>query len=55
MGKHKVSICKTKNKFTKYMSPKPFSTTAFYDSVISNWFNDKLNIKYPEKKIIHGK
>ena len=37
--------------FRKNMSAKAFSTTAYYDSVISNWFNDKLNIKFPLKKL----
>ena len=37
------------------MSAKAFGLTAYYDSVISNWFNNKLNIKFPEKKLIHGK
>ena len=37
------------------MSAKSFGLTAYYDSVISNWFNDQLNIKYPEKKTLYGK
>jgi len=37
------------------MSAKAFSLTAYYDSVISNWLNNLLNIKFPEKKTIHGK
>ena len=37
------------------MSAKAFSLTAYYDSVVSNWLNDKFNIKFPEKKTIHGK
>jgi len=41
--------------FRKLMSAKAFSLTAYYDSVIANWLNDKLNIKFPEKKTIHGK
>ena len=41
--------------FRKLMSAKAFSLTAYYDSVISNWLNDKLDIKFPEKKTIHGK
>ena len=36
--------------FRKLMSAKAFSLTAYYDSVVSNWLNDKLNIKFPEKK-----
>ena len=32
------------------MSSKAFGLTAYYDSMIANWFNQKLNIKFPEKK-----
>ena len=41
--------------FRKFMSAKAFGLTAYYDSIISNWLNDQLNIKFPEKKTIHGK
>ncbi len=37
------------------MASKAFSLTAYYDSMISNWFNKKLNIIFPEKKTIFGK
>ena len=37
------------------MSSKAFGLTAYYDSVVSNYFNDQLKIKFPEKKTIHGK
>ena len=37
------------------MASKAFSLTAYYDSVISNWFNKKLNIKFPDTKTIFGK
>ncbi len=36
------------------MSAKAFDLTAYYDSVISNWLNNQLNIKFPEKKTIYG-
>ena len=42
-------------KFRKLMSSKAFGLTAYYDSVISNWLNNELNIKFPLKKNIHGK
>ena len=42
-------------KFRKLMSSKAFGLTAYYDSVISNWFNEQLNIKFPDKKTIYGK
>ena len=45
----------TSIKFRKLMSSKAFSQTAYYDSVISNWLNNQNNIKFPEKKTIHGK
>ena len=31
------------------MSSKAFGLTAYYDSMIANWFT-KLKIKFPEKK-----
>jgi len=45
----------TSIKFRKLMSAKAFSLTAYYDSVVSNWLNNQLNIKFPEKKTLHGK
>ena len=45
----------TSIKFRKFMSAKAFSLTAYYDSVISNWFNNHLNIKFPERETIYGK
>jgi phosphoribosylaminoimidazolecarboxamide formyltransferase / IMP cyclohydrolase len=44
----------TSSKFRKFMSAKAFSLTAYYDSVISNWLNNQLNINFPEKKTIQG-
>ena len=41
--------------FRKFMSAKAFGLTAYYDSVIANWLNDQINLKFPEKKTIHGK
>ncbi len=37
------------------MSAKAFGLTAYYDSIVSNWLNNQINIKFPEKKTIHGK
>tara|TARA_Y100000590_G_scaffold469671_1_gene659017 strand:- start:72 stop:1613 length:1542 start_codon:yes stop_codon:yes gene_type:complete len=45
----------TSDKFRKFMSAKAFSTTAYYDSIVSNYFNNQLNIKFPEQEILHGK
>ncbi len=45
----------TSIKFRKFMSAKAFSLTAYYDSVVSNWLNNQLNIKFPQKETVHGK
>jgi len=50
----KINKGTTSIKFRKFMAAKAFGLTAYYDSVISNWFNDELNINFPEKKTIHG-
>ena len=42
-------------KFREKMASKAFGLTAYYDSVVSNWFNKKLNIIFPEQKTIFGK
>ena len=51
----KINNGSTSVQFRKYMSAKAFDLTAYYDSVISNWLNNKLNIKFSEKKTLHGK
>ena len=45
----------TSIKFRKFMSAKAFSLTAYYDSTVSDWLNNQLNIKFPKKETIHGK
>ena len=40
---------KTSLKFRELMSSKAFGLTAYYDSMIANWFNKKLDINFPEK------
>jgi len=45
----------TSIKFRKIMSSKAFGLTAYYDSVISNWLNEELNIKFPENETVYGK
>ena len=40
--------------FREYMSSKAFGLTAYYDAMIANWFNQKLDIKFPERKTIFG-
>ena len=37
------------------MSSKAFGLTAYYDAMIANWFNNKLNIRFPERKTIFGR
>jgi len=51
----KINKGSTSIEFRKFMSAKAFSLTAYYDSVISNWLNNQLNIKFPEKETIYGK
>ena len=46
---------KTSLNFREFMSSKAFGLTAYYDSMIANWFNHKLNIKFPERKTIFGR
>ena len=46
---------KTSLRFREFMSSKAFGLTAYYDAMIANWFNSKLNIKFPERKTIFGK
>ena len=41
--------------FREYMSSKAFGLTAYYDAMIANWFNQKLNIKFPERKTVFGR
>ncbi len=41
--------------FRQYMASKAFGLTAYYDAIVSNWFNKKLNIVFPDKITIPGK
>tara|TARA_B100000029_G_scaffold486586_1_gene541109 strand:- start:60 stop:1598 length:1539 start_codon:yes stop_codon:yes gene_type:complete len=41
--------------FRKKMSEEAFSETAYYDSIISNYFNKFNNNSFPKKKTIHSK
>ena len=40
--------------FREKLSRIAFAETAYYDSVISNYFNKKTNTIFPKKKIFHG-
>ena len=46
---------KTSLNFRENMSSKAFGLTAYYDSIIANWLNQKLNIKFPERKTFFGR
>ena len=45
----------TSLKFREIMSSKAFGLTAYYDAMISHWFNNKLKIQFPERKTIFGR
>ncbi len=45
----------TSLKYREIMSSKAFGLTAYYDAMIANWFNNKLNIQFPERKTIFGR
>ena len=51
INKHKGS---TSLEFREKMSLEAFSETAYYDAVISNYFNKIRNNNFPRKKIIYG-
>ena len=44
----------TSLEFRKKMSSLAFTETAYYDSLISEYFNYSLNKHFPQKKIIYG-
>ena len=44
----------TSLEFRKRMSQFAFTETAYYDSVISNYFNEISNTHFPQKKVFHG-
>ena len=44
----------TSLKFREKMSRIAFSETSYYDSVISDYLNNKSKIIFPEKKVIYG-
>ena len=41
---------KTTLAFREKMACKAFGITAYYDSIIADWFNNELNINFPEIK-----
>ena len=47
--------CSTTLEDRKLYAAKAFAKTAYYDSLISEWFNKEVNIKWPETITIAGK
>ena len=45
---------RTSLNFRKRMSRSAFAETAYYDALISDYFNKISNISFPQKKIIYG-
>ena len=43
----------TSLEFREKLSRIAFTETAYYDSVISDYFNQKNNITFPKKKVFH--
>ena len=50
----KLNKGKTTLEFREKLSRIAFTETAYYDSVISNYFNKISNINFPKKKIFYG-
>ena len=50
----KINKGNTSLQFRQKMSEEAFTETAYYDSLISNYFNSLSGNKFPKKKIIHG-
>ena len=44
----------TSLKFREKLSRIAFTETAYYDSVISNYFNKKTNVIFPKKRVFHA-
>ena len=50
----KINKGSTSLEFRKKMSQIAFTETAYYDSVIANYFNKTLKIDFPNKKVFYG-
>ena len=46
---------KTSLDFRRRMASKAFGLTAYYDAIVSEWFNRDIGLKFPEKKTFFGK
>ncbi len=40
--------------FREKLANKAFNLTAYYDAIVAEWFNQKLKIKFPERKTFFG-
>ncbi len=41
--------------FRKKMAGKAYSLTAYYDAIVSEWFNRDIGLEFPERKTFFGK
>ena len=46
---------KTSLDFRKKMASKAYNLTAYYDSILSEWFNKEMGVEFPERKTFFGK
>ncbi len=46
---------KTTFDFRKRMANKAYNLTAYYDAIISEWFNKDMGLEFPERKTFFGK
>ena len=51
----KKSKGKTSLKFRERMASKAYGLTAYYDAIVSEWFNRKMGFDFPERKTFFGK
>ena len=46
---------KTTFNFRKRMASKAYGLTAYYDAIVSEWFNRDMGLNFPERKVFFGK
>tara|TARA_A100001015_G_scaffold250621_1_gene289138 strand:- start:2096 stop:3643 length:1548 start_codon:yes stop_codon:yes gene_type:complete len=46
---------KTTFNFRKRMASKAYGLTAYYDAIVSEWFNKDIGLNFPERKTFFGK
>ena len=46
---------KTTFNFRKKMASKAYGLTAYYDAIVSEWFNRDMGLNFPERKVFFGK